>query len=141
VAAGIELHARVHGCGVQRDDLVAHDVGAGGQAGWDGVGIGVARGHEGRVAPDGGGAGAAGFGDFEPDGTEGEGRVSVWSGTGMGWGRGCLRGAREIGGASCCGTLGHICNNRPAYKYQYHTQSLFEHQTYYDSQAKASISN
>lgn len=69
MAAGVELGTGVRVGGVQRDDLVAHEVVTRGDAlghrvGGDATGL-----HEGSGAPGVGGAGAAGLLDLEPDGT------------------------------------------------------------------------
>ena len=69
VAAGVELSTRVRVGGVQRDDLVADEVVAGGNALGDGVGDDTAGLHEGCGAPGVGCAGAAGLLDLEADGT------------------------------------------------------------------------
>ena len=76
MAPRVELGARVRVGGVQRDDLVAHEIIATGDALGDRVGHDATGFHQRCGAPGVGCAGAAGLLDFEPDGAGGGG-VSI----------------------------------------------------------------
>ena len=69
VATRVELSTGVGVGGVQRDDLVADEVVAGGNALGDGVGDDTTGLHEGSSTPGVGRAGAASLLDLEPDGS------------------------------------------------------------------------